>query len=140
PLPAFIYRAERTPVFSSIGLAMPNPVDTIAGRIHGVEHQPRILQSVRELCGAGILMAPGTDELAHPEIGPLVRRYLAGDDPRAADRFRLLKLAWEYAADSFGSRQLLFEMYNAGTLDINKARLLDTVDTAPLASLAKQLA
>jgi len=139
-LRAFIYRAEQTPVTSWMGLAVPNPVDTIAGRIYGVEHHPRIMQSIRELCGAGILMAPGDNELGHPEIGPLVKRYLAGDDPRAADRFRMLKLAWEYAADSFGSRQLLFEMYNAGTLDINKNRLLDTVDTAPLANLAKQLA
>jgi aromatic ring hydroxylase len=31
-------------------------------------------------------------------------------DEAAPERFRLLKLAWEYACDSFGSRQLLFEI------------------------------
>ena len=61
-------------------------------------------------------------------------------DERAPDRFRLLKLAWEYAGDSFGARQLLFEMYNAGTIPINRARILNTYDTAPLSELAKRLA
>lgn len=139
-LRAFIRAAEQTPIFSSFSLAIPNPTHTIAGRIHGIERHPQILQHIRELCGPGILMAPGPGEMSHPEIGPLVRRYLMGRDERAPDRFRLLKLAWEYAGDSFGSRQLLFEMYNAASLDRNRARLLDSYDTAPLVRVAMRLA
>jgi aromatic ring hydroxylase len=139
-LRAFAFAAERQPVYSSFGLAIPNPTQTILGRMHAIEHQPRILQLIRELCGPGLLMAPTQAELDHPELGPAVRRYLAGQDARAPARFRLLKLAWEYAGDAFGSRQLLFEMYNAGTLPINRARLLNTYDTAPLVRLASTLA
>ena len=139
-LRAFVFAAERQPTYSSFGLAIPNPTQTILGRMHGVEHQPRILQLIRELCGTGLLMAPTPGELDHPELGPTVRRYLAGKDPRAPERFQLLKLAWEYAGDSFGARQLLFEMYNAGTLPINRTRLLNTYDTEPLVRLAKELA
>jgi aromatic ring hydroxylase len=139
-LRAFVFAAERQPNYSSFGLAIPNPTQTILGRIHAIEHHPRILQLIRELCGTGLLMAPTPADLSHPELGPLVARYLAGKDSRAPDRFRLMKLAWEYAGDSFGSRQLLFEMYNAGTLPINRARILNTYDTATLAQLAKNLA
>jgi aromatic ring hydroxylase len=139
-LRAHLFAAERQPITSKFGLAIPNPVHTIQGRIHYMEHHGRILQLVRDVCGSSLLMAPGAADLAHPEIGPAVRHYLAGDDARAEERFRLLKLAWEYAGDSYGSRQHLFELYNGGTLPVNRARLVSTYDTAPMVQLAKQLA
>ena len=46
--------------------------------------------------------------------------------------FRMLKLAWEYACDSFGSRQLLFEMYNVASLATNKQRLVSANDIKPV--------
>jgi aromatic ring hydroxylase len=139
-LRAFVFSAERQPVFSTFGLASPNPTQTILGRIHGIERHPHILQLVRELCSSGLLMAPSVAELSHPEIGPAVQRYLAGNDERAPERFRMLKLAWEYASDSFGGRQLLFEMYNGGSLAVNQSRLVNTYDTSPLVRLAQDLA
>ena len=139
-LRAFVFAAEQQPVLSSAGIAVPNPTHTILGRIYGVERQPRILQIVRELCGSSLLMAPGEDDLAAPELSQDVARYVVGDDERALERFQLLKLAWDYTADSFGSRQLLFEMYNAATPAVNKTRILKSYDLTPLAELAKQLA
>jgi 4-hydroxyphenylacetate 3-monooxygenase len=139
-LRAFIYAAERDALTSPGGLAVPNPLPLTAGRIFGVEHHPRILQLVRELCGSGILMAPGEADLASPAVSADVYRYLVGGDARAPERFRLLKLAWEYAAESFGSRQLLFEMHNAGALLATKQRWVSSYDTTPLMRLARQLA
>jgi len=52
----------------------------------------------------------------------------------------MLHLAWEYACDSFGSRQLLFEMYNSGSLEQNKMRLLNSYDLSSHVRLAKELA
>ena len=85
-------------------------------------------------------MAPAAAELDHPVLGPAVRRYLGANDAQAGDRFRMFKLAWEYAGDSFGARQLLFEMYNAGSLGLNQGRVLANYDTEPLVRLAKELA
>jgi len=139
-LRSFIRAAEQDPVISQEGLALPNPLPIQLGRVLSLDQHPRILEVVRELCGSGLLMAPGEAELGQPEIGPLLQRFLAGDDPGAGDRFKMLKLAWEYTADSFGSRQLLFEQHNAGTLATNKARLLSSYDPTPVVRLAKQLA
>ncbi len=69
-----------------------------------------------------------------------VIRYLVGPDEAALDRFRLLKLAWEYGCDSFGSRQLLFEMHNAGSHLTTRQRLGMSYDAEPLKALARQLA
>lgn len=137
---AFVHGAERDAIRSASGLLAPNPVQVTLGRIHGVGHHFQILQIVREVCGSGLLMAPGEAEMADPEIRADVYRYLVGKDERAPDRFLLLKLAWEYAGDAFGSRQLLFEMYNESTLAVNRTRLLNTYDTAALANRAKALA
>jgi 4-hydroxyphenylacetate 3-monooxygenase len=85
-------------------------------------------------------MAPGQADLASPAIGGYLYRYLVGKDDRAPDRFRLLKLAWEYAVDSFGSRQLLFDMFNQSDLQTNKVSLVGAYDPAPATALARCLA
>ena len=85
-------------------------------------------------------MAPGHADLGHPEIGPLLHRYVVGKDHGGPEYFRLLKLAWEYACDAFGSRQLLFEMYNVSSLATNKQRLASTYDTSAFVALARELA
>jgi aromatic ring hydroxylase len=99
-----------------------------------------MLQMIRELCGSGILMSPNQTDMDNPEIGQQIRRYFVGEDKRMEDRFRMLRLAWEYACDSFGSRQLLFEMYNVASLATNKQRLVNTYDLSPFVRLAKELA
>jgi aromatic ring hydroxylase len=139
-LRAFVHTAETHPVRSPSGLTLPNPMTALAGRVFSIERYPHILQLVRELCGSGLLMAPGQADLHHPEIGPHLHRYVVGQDAAGPERFRLLKLAWEYACDSFGARQLLHEMYNVGSLTTNKQRLASTYDTHAYITLARELA
>ena len=137
---AFIRAAEAEAVTTESGLLIPNPTYITLGRIHGVERQPHVLQLVRELSGSGLVMAPGEAEMDNPDISSDVQRYLVGPDVRAPERFRLLKLAWEYTSESFGSRQLLFEMHNAGAHLVTQQRLVRTYDTTEHVKLAKQLA
>jgi 4-hydroxyphenylacetate 3-monooxygenase len=139
-LRAFIQAAEANPVRSPSGLALPNPTTALAARTLAIERYPSVLQHIREICGPGILMAPGQADLLNPDIGVHLHRYFVARDEGAPERFRLLKLAWEYACDSFGSRQLLFEMYNVGGLATNKQRLASTYDTSACVALARELA
>jgi 4-hydroxyphenylacetate 3-monooxygenase len=139
-LRALIQVAEANPVRSPSGLVLPNPTTALAARTFAIERYPSVLQHIRELCGPGILMAPGQADLHNPDIGPHLHRYFVARDETAPERFRLLKLAWEYACDSFGSRQLLFEMYNVGSLATNKQRLASTYDTRSCVALARELA
>jgi aromatic ring hydroxylase len=74
------------------------------------------------------------------QIGGQIRRFFVGENQRTEECFRMLKLAWEYACDSFGSRQLLFEMYNVASLATNKQRLVNAYDLGPFVRLAKELA
>jgi len=78
--------------------------------------------------------------MTNPEVGPQLQRYFVGGNEHTEDMFRMLKLAWEYACDSFGSRQLLFEMFNVASLATNKQRLVGAYDLSPYVRLAKELA
>jgi len=139
-LRASIQAAEATPVRSLSGLMMPNPTMGLAARAFAIERYPSVLQHIREICGPGLLMAPGQADLNSPDVGPHLHRYFVARDEGALERFRLLKLAWEYVGDSFGSRQLLFEMYNVGSLATNKQRLASTYDARACVALARELA
>jgi 4-hydroxyphenylacetate 3-monooxygenase len=137
---AFIHDAETNPVRSQSGLTLPNWMPAQAARIFGIERYPQMLQMIRELCGSGILMSPNQTDMNNPEIGQQIRRYFVGENEPTQECFRMLKLAWEYACDSFGSRQLLFEMFNVASLATNKQRLVSAYDLSPYIRLAKDLA
>lgn len=139
-LRAFVQAAEANPIASPSGLTLPNSMTALAGRIFSIERYPQMLQLIRELCGSGLLMAPGQEDLHHPEIGPHLQHFVVGQEDQGIERVRLLKLAWEYACDAFGGRQLLFEMYNVGSLATNKQRLASSYDTRPYVALTKELA
>lgn len=137
---ALLFRAEAEPIPGPGGSLMPNPALITAGRVLIVQQQPKILQSLRELCGSGILMSPHPRDLHDSELGAQMREHFLGRDPRAEDRFALLKLAWDLSCDSFGSRQLLFEMLNAGGAQLNQSMFLEMYDMQPATDLAMELA
>ena len=85
-------------------------------------------------------MSPSQADMNHPEVGHHLQRYFVGENVRTEEMFRMLKLAWEYACDSFGSRQLLFEMFNVASVATNKQRLVGAYDLSPYVRLAKELA
>jgi aromatic ring hydroxylase len=139
-LRAFVHAAETNPTPSLSGLVAPNRKYVLLGRLHFMQHQARALEFVRELSGAGILMAPRHAESVSPDLSRYVDRYLLSGDELAGERYQMLKLAWDYAADAFGARQQLFEMFAGSTMPATKEQLLKQYDTSPFVTLAKQLA
>lgn len=139
-LRAFLDSAESRSVRSFSGLAAPNPKQVLLGRLHFMENHARILEQARQICGAGLLMAPRQADLTNNEMRKDVERYLVGGDRQALERYQMLKLAWDYLGDSFATRQLLFEMYAGASFPVNKARLLAEYDSGEFVRLAKVLA
>jgi aromatic ring hydroxylase len=135
-----IRAAEADPVFSAEGLAIPNPEKTAVARVIDLQTHARIVEIVRHICASSLIMAPGEVELTHPTLGPLMQELVAGSDERALERYKLLKLAWDYVCDSFGQRQLLFEEHASVNLARRRLLLLDEYDPEPAIRLAKHLA
>ena len=135
-----IRTAEQNPSFSAEGLAIPDPLHVALARVIDLQTHARLVDIVRHICSASLIMAPGASELDHPEIGPFMRNFVAGSDERALERFKIIKLAWDYVCDSFGQRQLLFEEHASINLARRRSLLLDAYDPEPAVRLARQLA
>ena len=67
--------------------------------------------------------------------GPLateIDQYLDTDTATAKERVRLFHLAWDLAASSFGSRQVIYERYFQGDWMRNASILFDSYDPEPV--------
>src|SRR5262245_16684466 len=68
---------------------------------------------LRIAAGSGVLAMSGAD-YAHPEVGPLMDKWLIGPNIDAKRRLQLMKLAWDMTGSEFGSRAGLYErLYSA---------------------------
>jgi len=139
-LRAILHKAETQCVASASGLAAPDLELVTMGRTLITQNQHKVLHTLRVLSGSGILMAPGKAELANPELRPFLDQYFIDKDERAEDRFNMLKLARDYGTDSFGGRQLLFEIYNSRSANDNALAVLSDYDLEPYVRMTKDLA
>jgi 4-hydroxyphenylacetate 3-monooxygenase len=138
-LRAFLRTAEIDCLVGDSGIAMPNPQVMTIAKLFAVKNYGRQTAIVRELCGQGILMAPDAADLAG-EIGPTLLKYYEGRDIDGTDRIRLFHLAWDLSTDSFGGRQSLFELFNAGGLTVSKLAAANQIPKDRYLAIAKDLA
>ena len=139
-LKALVYASEARCVPAQNGMVAPNPEVLNIAKVYGVKNYPRALEIIRELAGQGIIMAPLAADFEHEQIGPTIMPYYEARGIDAEERVRLFRLAWELTSDSFGGRQTLFELFNAGGLAQGKARVATGTDKSRYVELARSLA
>jgi len=125
---AFIRAAEAEAVTTESGLLIPNPTYITLGRIHGVSASPRPPARERAV-GSGLVMALVKPRWTIPTSAPMFRAiwWVPTCAPRSVSA---CSARLEYTSESFGSRQLLFEMHNAGAQLVTQQRLVRTYDTS----------
>lgn len=76
---------------------------------------PRFLAEIKLLAGGGLIQLPASGhDLSHPELGPLVAKYIRSPGHPAEDRIKLLKLAWDALGSEFASRHEQYERFYHG--------------------------
>ncbi|MGW6458024.1 4-hydroxyphenylacetate 3-hydroxylase family protein [Streptomyces sp. NPDC055078] len=114
---AFVLAAEVSyeEVDGGRGGVMPGTEISYAQRIMAGELYPRALQEIKQLTGGAIIQLPASgDDLRHPELGPLLSKYLGASGTPAEDRVKLLKLAWDAVGSEFASRHEQYERFYHG--------------------------
>ncbi|MDO3069536.1 4-hydroxyphenylacetate 3-hydroxylase family protein [Mycobacteroides abscessus] len=117
----FIDAGEATAQLTDGGLLAPGA--TPAAAVWAAQIAPRCTEIVRRVGSAGILMQPTEADLSSP-LRPYLDRYMRGKTLPADDKSRLFRLAWDLTADSFGSRQDLYEFVHRGDITRNRINLL----------------
>src|SRR5260370_345659 len=88
--------------------------------------------------GSGVLAMTAAD-YAHPEVGPLMDKWLIGPGIDAKRRLELMKLAWDLTGSEFGSRAGLYERLYSGDPEINAQRWFRSAITRECEQLVRDL-
>ncbi|MER5931117.1 4-hydroxyphenylacetate 3-hydroxylase N-terminal domain-containing protein [Streptomyces sp. NPDC002054] len=76
---------------------------------------PKVLAELKMLAGGGLIQLPASGyDLGHPELGPLVAKYVRSPGHPAEQRIKLMKLAWDALGSEFASRHEQYERFYHG--------------------------
>jgi aromatic ring hydroxylase len=139
-LRAFIHASEDQSTVTPAGHCMPNPQYVTAGRAYSVEHYRRVTGYLHDIASQGLINMPVQAAFDNATIGPTLEGMFAGPDASARDRARITRLAWDMVCDSYGSRQTLFELFNALPWTGQRGLLVAGFDFEPYRRLARATA
>lgn len=139
-LKAFVLSAEQLAKPTEAEVMAPDVNMLTAGRKYSIEHYPRIIHTLQELCGQGLVMRFGKAAFENPEIGHYLKEMLPGHDVSAAVKNQLMNFIWDLTSSSAAGRVELFENVNATPAPFLRERLYSEFDRSEAVPLARKLA
>jgi len=86
-----------------------------AAQVQAQRLYPRMVTTIRELAGGGMLMLPSSvADFANLEIAHIIERTQRSAAGDSVDRVKLMKLAWDALGSEFASRHVQYEMFYSG--------------------------
>ncbi|MBI3971373.1 MAG: gamma-aminobutyrate dehydratase [Chloroflexi bacterium] len=123
------------------GIAIPDPLTVNVAKLHFATNYHQAVARVQDIAGGLLVTAPAAEDLASPDLGEYVRRYLGGKlgvDTEA--RLRALNLASDLTASDFGGYQEVLAIHAEGSIEAEKLTILRNYDAGAAKAYAKQLA
>jgi 4-hydroxyphenylacetate 3-monooxygenase len=115
---AYLLAAEADAVRDDHGDFVPNPDIISTARNFFPRAYPRLIEIVQLIGSGGLMATPTERDLAAPDIAGDIERYYQSATLMGRDRVRLFRLAWDLACSSFAGRQVLYERFFAGDLNV----------------------
>lgn len=112
-LKAFILAAEREAKHTKAGVLVPDAGLITAGRLHSLEHYPRVMQIIRDISGQGLVSRFPEATWRVPYLAEKLEEFTAGHGVSARDKNRIFNFAWDLVCGSHATRVGLFEHLNA---------------------------
>ena len=101
---------------------------------------PKILNTLRELAGGGMIMLPSSvEDFGNPELARLIDKTQQSPAASSRDRVKFYKLAWDAVGSEFGSRHHQYEMFYAGATFVTKNHAFRTYDWSAADSLLQTM-
>ncbi len=100
-----------------------------ASQVHSQDLYPKIIHTLRDLAGGGLIMLPSSvEDFANPEMAALIGRSQYSPAVDSVGRVKLFKLAWDAVGSEFGSRHTQYEMFYSGPKMVTTGMAFRTFD------------
>lgn len=130
--------ALRTRVEAS-GIAVPDPFTTNMAKYTFAHGYHRAMALVQECAGGLLVTGPGIEDWQHPEIRPILEKYLAGKAP-AEPRVRMMNLISDMTARDMGGYHAVLAIHAEGSVEAEKIQMLRTYDSRRALARARRFA
>ncbi|GAB4546318.1 MAG: 4-hydroxyphenylacetate 3-hydroxylase N-terminal domain-containing protein [Phycisphaerales bacterium] len=100
----------------SDGAVLPNKEAALAHCVMGPDAYVRLVDIIQKTVASGLIYLPScAADLEHPEIAPLLEKYVRGSEGIGhVERIKLMKLMWDAIGSEFAGRHALYERSYAG--------------------------
>jgi 4-hydroxyphenylacetate 3-monooxygenase len=108
---------------------VPDPHTLYAAQVLTQQLYSKVVTSIRELVGGGVIMLPSSvEDFADPYLRGIIERTQKSPVSSPEERVKFFKLVWDAIGSEFGSRHAQYEMFYAGATFVTKNHSFRTYD------------
>jgi 4-hydroxybutyryl-CoA dehydratase / vinylacetyl-CoA-Delta-isomerase len=123
------------------GIAVPNQMLANIAKHHFASHYHQAVAWVQDISGGLVVTGPSGRDLHSPEIGPFVKKYLAGKKGISGDkRLQAFKMVRDLTASDFGGYQEVLAVHAEGSIEAEKLAIFRSYDSKSAYEYAKWVA
>ena len=114
---AFVKAIEVNGSIDDNGYFVPDLSMITAAQVVTQRLYPRVIESIRNLAGGGLIMLPsGVEDFSDPELAAFINKTQKSPVVEPVERVKFFKLAWDAIGSEFASRHVQYEMFYAGAM------------------------
>lgn len=137
-LESFVLAAEEKAAMTPHDVCIPDKALVTAGRLYAIVQLPIVLQTLRELCGQGLISRFTRKDLEREDIGPFVDEFLPGNNISARGKNRMMNFVWDLTCSPHASRVTLFENVNSTPPPAVRQQVYQSYDRAEYVDLLRR--
>ena len=123
------------------GIAVPNQMLVNIAKHHFASHYHQAVQWVQDISGGLVVTGPSGRDLQSPEVGPYIKKYLAGTKGISGDRrLQAFKMVRDLTASDFGGYQEVLAVHAEGSIEAEKLAVFRSYDSQSAYKYAKWVA
>jgi aromatic ring hydroxylase len=122
------------------GVEVPHPGLVSAGRLHSITNYSRIIYTLQDLCGQGLISRWPEKIWDHPEFGPKLDAFLPGHGVTAREKNQFFNFVYDLTASGNAQRLGLFENVNATPPSFIAELVYQHVDRSETAKFIREYA
>ena len=123
------------------GVVVPDELYANTGKFQGAAYRNAMIQHIQDIAGGSVVTAPSTKDLANPEIGEIVRKYMGTKQSIDGNyRTRLFHALRDFTASAYAGHQAVSVIQAGGGLFAQRVVTRSRYDMATARQMALDLA